>query len=40
MGELKYLGVDTLAILGPLTAILNFEGGAALQVVSECPLRR
>ena len=25
---------------GPLAAILDFEGGAALQVVSECPWRR
>ena len=25
------------AILGPLVAILNFAGGAALQVVRECP---
>ena len=25
---------------GPLVAILDFAGGAALQVVSECPRRR
>ena len=27
-------------ILGPLVAILDFAGGAALQAVSECSLRR
>ena len=25
---------------GPLAAILDFAGGAALQALSECPLRR
>ena len=25
---------------GPLAAILNFVGGAVLQAVSKCPLRR
>ena len=33
----KNLGVDTVAIL---EAILDFAGGAALQAVSEHPLRR
>ena len=40
----KNLGLDTFpdpsAILGPLAAILDFAGGAALQAVSERPLRR
>ena len=34
----NYTLVQTpLDILGPLVAILNFAGGAALQAVSECP---
>ena len=44
MGGSNNLGSDlfqTLAtILGPLAAILDFAGGAALQAVSERPLFR
>ena len=36
-GAAKNLGLD---LLGPLAAIFNFVGGAALQAVSEYPLRR
>ena len=38
----KNLGVDRplRSFWGPLLAILDFAGGAALQVLSECPLRR
>ena len=31
---------DPAAIWGPLAAILDFAGGAALKAVSERPLRR
>ena len=41
----KKLGVDTFPdpvgkFRGKIAAILDFAGGAALQAVSECPLRR
>ena len=43
-GAPKNIGVgtfpDPVRHLGPLAAILDLPGGAALQAVSECPLRR
>ena len=36
----RYLSRLCLPFLGPVGAILNFAGGAALQVVNECPRRR
>ena len=36
----KFFSRPPLPFWGPLAAILDFAGGAALQVVSERPLRR
>ena len=36
----KHISRPRQPFWGPLVSILDFAGGAALQAVSECPLRR